>query len=285
VFGARRTLMLGELDSILQLKNDCATVYLEGQLRTRYASLFTLLREDGRTTEDLQVDHSHSNEFEDDEAVAEDITGLLARGLDIESDPLTTEVDLPRSIRDFFKEANGKHATVGIDVQESEITITKALLSMICDDQKWQEWNKNTLATYASRYWQDHLTSINLSLVPDDDKRIIGNYLILMLREDAVALRWGGKTGAVADNFIYKRENVDAIQKWLSDEAVTKDYSEEHKSWIASLYPATEADLMDNAIRAFAKECLQKITWWPEIVFKGLQAHVLLVCVSCMRVF
>jgi hypothetical protein len=279
VFGARRTLMLGELDSILQLKNDCATVYLEGQLRTRYASLFTLLREDGRTTEDLQVDHSHSNELEDDEAVAEDITGLLARGLDIESDPLTTEVDLPRSIRDFFKEANGKHATVGIDVQESEITITKALLSMICDDQKWQEWNKNTLATYASRYWQDHLTSINLPLVPDDDKRIIGNYLILMLREDAVALRWGGKTGAIADNFIYKRENVDAIQKWFSDEAVTMDYSEEYKSWIASLYPATEADLMDNAIRAFAKECLQKITWSPEIVFKGLQAHVLLVCV------
>jgi hypothetical protein len=259
------------------LKNDCATVYLEGQLRTRYASLFMLLREDGRTTEDLQVDHSHSHEFEDDEAVTEDITGLLARGLDIESDPLTTEVDLSRSIRDFFKEANGKHAPVGVDVQESEITITKALLSLICDDEKWQKWNTNNLATYASRYWQDHLTSINLSLAPDDDKRIIGNYLILMLRKDAVVLRWGAKTGAVADNFIYKRENVDAIQKWFLDEAVTTDYSEEHKSWIASLYPATEADLMDNTIRTFAEECLYK-NWLPEIVFKGLQAHISLVC-------
>ena len=101
---ARRPFNLGELEDIMKLTGpeNSSIVYLEGLLRKRHASFFTVNREDGRTTEDLLMDHSVDVATDDEETLGQHVavahshdTGLaddFGEDMDIESDPSTTEV-------------------------------------------------------------------------------------------------------------------------------------------------------------------------------------------------
>ena len=101
---ARRPFTLGELEDIMKLTGAESgnIVYLEGLLRKRHASFFTVNREDGRTTEDLLMDHSTDIATDDEEPQGQhgvfkhthdtDLADDFGEDLDIESDPKTTEV-------------------------------------------------------------------------------------------------------------------------------------------------------------------------------------------------
>jgi hypothetical protein len=161
---AKRPFKLGELEDVLKFcsKDGEGVVYLEGELRKRYASFFNVNREDGRSTEDLQMEQVVLNADDDDAGeiavklvhhdagTAED----FGEAMDIDSDPRTTEITLSHaSFGDFFR----RHRTAegsGTDWSLWNLKIVKHLLRMLCDKEVLEKWKSNPLSGYASCYWR-----------------------------------------------------------------------------------------------------------------------------------
>ena len=93
---------------------------------------------------------------------------------------------------------------------------------------------------------------------------MIGKWLFTMLRNDVAVTRFAAKA-----SLPHKLGSFDAVQKWFSGGLVLETYSDNEKPWIASLYPATEADLIGNVMHILEKEAFHG--WWlPEVAIKGL---------------
>ena len=109
IAAADRPLQLQEVKAVVQLKNEDGeeNLILEEYLRTTYASLFSLAREDGMTTADLQS--GSSPEATGDELVSTaDGRDDVDHPTDFDYDPYTTTVAFCHaSIGDYFR--NSEH--------------------------------------------------------------------------------------------------------------------------------------------------------------------------------
>lgn len=164
----KRPFKLGELEDVLKLTSSEGegVVYLEGELRKRYASFFNVNREDGRTTEDLQTEHLVATADDDETSMTAGevavklvnhdagLTEDFGEAMDIDSDPRTTEITLSHaSFGDFFR----RHRTAegsGTDWSMWNLRIVKHLLKMLCDKEMLKKWGSNSLSGYASCYWR-----------------------------------------------------------------------------------------------------------------------------------
>lgn len=286
---AKRPFKLGELESILKLTSDEgeSVVYLEGELRKRYASFFNVNREDGRSTEDLQIEHLLLIADDDDPAVAnaeagtlvDHDTGLLddfGEDMDIDSNPITTEVTLSHaSFGDFFR----KHRAAvgnGTDFSQWSMQITRHLLRILCDKETPQKWKDNvysldSLSTYAAVYWQDHLKDIDFENASHEDRTEIGQRLISMFRHEDTLRIWCG-TAVNMDSFrqawIYKDENTEIVGRWLGMVS-------------SQLQEADITNLMGNVIECLARVWLKKDGLkvpYPEYAFMAIRAYQAKVC-------
>jgi hypothetical protein len=286
---AKRPFSLGELERILRLTSDDgeSVVYLEGELRKRYASFFNVNREDGRSTEDLQMEHLLVLAEEDDPTgvtgeaikVVNHDTGLIddfGEDMDIDSNPVTTEVTLAHaSFGDFFRKprAAGKNST---DISLWSLQITKHLLRLLCEEETPERWNNNsfsldTLSTYAAVYWQDHLRDVDFDNASHEDRTEIGQKLISMFRHEDTLRMWGGtaiNTNQFRQAWVYTDDNIETAKNWLGT--------------VSSQLPEGDnPDLMSDVIDCFSRAWLKKgglELGWPERSFMAIRAYQVKVC-------
>jgi hypothetical protein len=282
---AQRPLTLGELDDVMKMKSKDGTgiIDLEGQLRNRFASFFSVNREDGLSTNDLQkslmryfVDNE--NENIEGEAGHDDSTeDELDAEMEIQSDLLTTEVTLAHaSIGDYLRDETEMNKTaVGIDINQSHIYITITLVSLISDQSLFEKWKETEFMSYACNHWQDHLRSIKIDAVDKTTKAKITANLLNMIRDATIASRWMSKQWTLEKTWFNQDRNRSRLRDWLENAQadIPDKISEVDLEWIRSLYPKTHADVMDLAAEIVAKEWLRSHSWDRAMMYRCLRAY------------
>ena len=285
---AKRPLTLGELDDIMKLKSKDGTgiIDLEASLRKRFASFFAVKREDGLSTDELQrglirqyVDNEpNDDDGEQDVSSEGDLDDEFDADMEIVSDPLTTEVTLAHaSIGDYFRdETEVKTTAVGVDINHSRAAITVTLMSIISDNDLFEEWKNTAFASYACNHWQDHLASIRMDAVDLSTTLKITSYLLAMIRNSEVVSRWMAKQRTLEKTWFYHDGNRSTIRRWLcgAKADIQGKVSEGDIQWIDSLYPQSNADVMDLAAKIATTEWLKGYMWDHVVMFRCLRAHI-----------
>jgi len=275
---AKEPLSLGSLEIVMKLTSPDGegVIYLEGQLRKRYASFFSLDREDGRTTEDLLMERSVDmvegddlkldSDFVDHDTGAE---GDFGEEMDIESNRTTTEVTLAHASFSSFFHHNTPTCKVGVNINASEVSITKTLLKVISDAQTWQKWRSEDISTYAAVYWQDHLGSINLEKVDERDRDEICQLVISIIRGESM-LNWAGRSDSLREDWCFKQSNLSTVKNWLKSGRIL----ESDRAWVESLYPNSSAEILDELVSKMVTQWLEETTWpYPAQVFKFIASY------------
>ena len=244
-----------------------------GELRNRYASFFTLTREDGRTTEDLQRIHlelPHFSNHDVDRGTYDSHFSIRDLGEnnfsnDAEavkkSDPETTMVSFAHaSIGDFFRQdSGGKVAGVGIDIHETRVSVAKTCLNFWCSDTVWKNWQDNKIVRYASENWPRHLDDIDLRIISNEAKHEVGILLMKTIREEVCIKRWSPKTFQGEQTWLYSETCSSTIARWFKDELVALCFDDSDKEWVASL--SSDTEVFVPVIIAIATEWLKNMTW------------------------
>lgn len=279
---AKRPFMLGELEDILKLtsKDGEGVVYLEGELRKRYASFFNVNREDGRSTEELQTEHLVLTAEDDDTTLAagEVVVKLVnhdsgaiedfGEEMDIDSNPLTTEITLSHaSFGDFFRQ----HRTTegpGTDLSLWNLRIVRHLLKILCDKELLKQWRSNTLLAYASGYWADHLRDVDFDSVTEEDRVEIGHMLILMFHDHDIVMTWGPcaiNMDLFRQSWIYSDENGIVMSQWLK--AVPAELTEEKRaSHLTFLIDTLASAWLQRSDLNFAEKSFMVIKAYEDMV-------------------
>ncbi len=174
---AQRPLELGELDAILRLQSQEGEGMLsfEDALRGRFASFFSLTRQDGLSTGELQsmprnvVDSDDEQEDTVHEKRFDDVESVTV----FDSNPRTTEVTFCHaSIGDFFRdESEGKvsagdgYPVIVVDFNQARISVLKKCLELFCVDELVDQLQNGgrSLVYYARYKWQAHLLAVDPS--------------------------------------------------------------------------------------------------------------------------
>jgi hypothetical protein len=181
---------LRQLDTILKLKSPegDGVLFLEGKLRGQFASFFTLVREDGLSTADLQAEEPRSaisrkaDETNDDDG--------------FDSNPRTTRVVFSHaSIGDFFRgndrgKARAGHddPQIGVNIVEAKVCVLNTCLGLTCNPG-WstQISDDFDMLLYSGRYWPLHLgeaLGIRDKVDPNKQKET-GRLLVRAMRDEA----------------------------------------------------------------------------------------------------
>ena len=279
---AGRPLKLGELDTILRLESASGDglFSLESALRTQFAALFTLTREDGLTTADLQHIAAQNTDFANAEGQgAEDPELERLYGETItESDPFTTVVTFCHaSVGDFFRhEAEGRISagecfpTIGIDFIEAKISICRTCLALLCSgSSQSQAQDTNDIVRYAADMWYYHLSILEHSNTSRENRQAIGKSLIRMLRDERAIALWAG---SVSHLFFCKRSLM-TILLWLEDASVSQVLSVEEHDWMEESLKSP-ASIFTTVTSFIAAQWLQHSYWVAETCFTIVHASI-----------
>ncbi|OBT68654.1 hypothetical protein VE03_01721 [Pseudogymnoascus sp. 23342-1-I1] len=257
-----RPLKLAEINSVLKWRSESGEgmIGLERSLRTQFASFFTLIRQDGLNTADLQrlksgtetpstdedgavYSLSASEEEEWDEAEDES-----------DSDPLTTEVTFSHaSFGDFFRDekegpvSGGQHILpVGVNIRSARIRVFCACLGIIsCEPGGPKEPVALELRSYAASAWLELLQEIDITKTSEEDKETIAHGLMSVLtRSPGLAdVRWNIQ--------LTSRKSLDLLKLWLE-----KSPTPEINKWYSQATAENDADLISDVIRRIGKRWL-----------------------------
>ena len=293
---AQRRLTLAEMKEILNKKHredssetedieldyDEEMLQFESRLRKRYASLFTLIREDGLSTDDLKAEmeaRSKVLESVNEKKVdhtTDDGYAAPAPTPRMMSSP-TTEIAIAHtSIRDFFHREK-KTSEVGVDIQTSHESITLQLLEILCDLKA----PKGALFHYASNLWQKHLSHCRLKTMGAGKKRKLGPLIVKIFRHYDTCMRWVGELQSLWNIWTLNKENQDRVQEWLRDPDVSKDLSEEERSWALDLGRQPENNLISVPYQVAITEWLRKFDWLPIPCYENAAAYMKMI--DCLR--
>jgi tetratricopeptide (TPR) repeat protein len=232
---------LGEIEAILRLKSPegDGMIDLEGALRRQWASFFSLDREDGLTTADLENGSADLNAFNwsadkdqqcDYETTKEDY--LMA----FNSKKDTTTVNFCHaSIGDFFRnDSEGKiaptetHIGVGVNYHEANAHILSIYLRLITNSDFATKANDSGhMLQYAARHWGDHLLTTSLSNCSLENRREIAKMLLTVFRSEESISKWLGES-----DWALTTATIRAVQQWWQEQDVLELLSLEEKEFI-----------------------------------------------------
>ncbi|KAI9769862.1 MAG: hypothetical protein M1839_003581 [Geoglossum umbratile] len=266
---ARSPLKLGELDALLKLRSEDGEgmFYLEGMLRKQYASFFSLIREDGLSTADLQNPHEMPADSDGDQEAEEEGLDDIENTTDFHSNPSTTEVTLCHaSIGDFFRDqtkgkvsAGDGYPMIGVNFDEAEVSVLKTCLSLFCDEKLAEKAKVSpSLMRYPTNNWQHHLRTADPAKASPTDRREIVGLLASMFRSELSMKSFAGNITWA----FFVEDNVKMIRRWLDYPDIQDDLSTEDREWIRSTSEAP-ADTFLPLVRYVAQRWLQDIWWSP----------------------
>jgi tetratricopeptide (TPR) repeat protein len=247
---ALRPFKLGEIETILRLKSPEGEgmIYLEGMLRKQFASFFTLNRDDGLTTAELQNPHRYKDDSDDQEEEGEKREAFedVENETDFDSNKETTEVTFCHaSIGDFLRDENqGKvsagdgHIPIGVDYHDGKVHVLKTCLRLLCDLESMKKFEGTTAFTqkYVCEYWPVHLRSIELSRVKLEDRKEIASTLAKMFSQEDFMEPWTDLKAWHCSN-----ESLKLVRQWWEDKEVVDSLHQEERDFVTltSSSPAT----------------------------------------------
>ncbi|GFG13412.1 hypothetical protein IFM61392_07918 [Aspergillus lentulus] len=285
---------LADIEAILRLKSPegDGMIDLEGALRRQWASFFTLHREDGLTTAELEngpinlnaLDWSADEEKQDvaDAVTSDDMDFFM----DFSSKKDTTTVTFCHaSIGDFFREeSEGKvsakegHIAVGVNCHEAKVHILKTYLRLMTDPEFATKANDSGhLLRYAARNWGRHLLTISPSECSLEDKREIAKMLLTAFRSEESVSNWLGE-----NDWALPTATINAVRQWWQEQDVLEFLSPEEKEFIS-----TTEDEPVNLFKPMAMFCIKRwlwedlpnpvpmasIVWRYQMLIKGEESH------------
>ncbi|KAF7623645.1 NACHT and TPR domain protein [Aspergillus flavus] len=243
---SRQPLTLAEVESILKLKSPegDGMIYPEGALRRQFASFFSLNREDGLTTAELQIMSTNRNGLDEsdeegegrnaDEDAFEDVENFT----DFDSHKETTTVTFCHaSIGDFFRDqTEGKvsdeesHVPVGVDYLHAKAHVLKTFLRIFTDKEFTKKADDGEhMLRHAAENWVHHLLTTHASDCSLEDRRDIAKMLLVALTSEESITGWIGYRGWVSTE-----ANIRAIRQWWEDEEVLESLTPDEQEFISS---------------------------------------------------
>ena len=237
----KRPLSLAELDIILRLRSAEREPVpdLEERLRGLFASFFTLIRSDGKATEDLVREMANEDSVDvatlsdaplDNTTAPCDLEGdeFSARGFDSEFRSTTVRFS-HASIKDYLLQ-EGAPATrkysedlvVGIDLAKSEGHILKTCLTVLADKDHEEKFGRPNLREYAASNFLKHLCILDRSQMHADDKIVIIKALYDIFNERDYIKLWVDSTTDCQTIFLRllleETQHTDCVRQWFGDE-------------------------------------------------------------------
>ncbi|KAF7586870.1 hypothetical protein BBP40_008217 [Aspergillus hancockii] len=258
---------LAEVEAILRLKSPegDGMIDLEGALRRQWASFFTLHREDGLTTAELENGLAHLDGFDgsdDDEKLgADEASEDMDYFMDFNSKTDTTTVTFCHaSIGDFLRDeledkvsAKEGHIAVGVNYLEAKAHIQKSYLRLITDPEFATKANDSGhMLRYAARHWGHHLLTTVPSECSLEDKREIAKMLLTVFRSEESMLNWLGE-----NDWALPTAAIKAVRQWWQEQDVLEFLSPEEKEFIS-----TTEDEPVNTFKPVVMFCAK--TWLRE---------------------
>ncbi|PLB46320.1 hypothetical protein P170DRAFT_429441 [Aspergillus steynii IBT 23096] len=272
---AQRPLTLGELDALLRIRSaeGDGVFNLENMLRKQYASFFTLVREDGLTTADLQGDSSGLYKVESERINDEGLEDI-ENETDFDSSPSTTNVVFCHaSIGDFFRDSTrgkvpggGDCTPLGVQIVEARVHTLKFCLEMVCGLRApLDPEDSESMESYALSAWDDHLLQAVpfIEQIAPSDKQAIALLLVKMFRDETVTKCW---LSHKPSDFV-TRDSLDPIVAFLTDRASRETLDDETKEWLLCVIDQP-GELYRSAATLAAKEWLREDNWDPEVCVK-----------------
>ncbi|OBT44078.1 hypothetical protein VE00_04518 [Pseudogymnoascus sp. WSF 3629] len=257
-----RPLKLEEINSVLKWRSDSGEgmIGLERSLRTQFASFFTLIRQDGLSTADLQKLRHGAETLSIDEdrklcsqSASEDEDWDGAED-ESDSDPLTTEVTFSHaSFGDFFHDENegpvsGGQNTLpaGVDIRNARVRVFCACLDiMSCEPGSPKEPVALELRSYVASVWLELLRKIDITKTSEEDKKAIADGLMSVLTKSP------GLADVNWNTQLTNRKSLDLLKVWLGSSPAP-----EIKEWYSLATAENDADLIADVIRRIGKRWL-----------------------------
>ncbi|KAJ6009081.1 hypothetical protein N7522_004097 [Penicillium canescens] len=256
---------LGELEAILRLKSSegDGMIDLEGALRRQWASFFSLDREDGLTTAELENGSAHLDVF--DWKADEDRQDVYKSSdedyfMEFNSKKDTTTVTFCHaSIVDFFRdELEGKvsaargHIGVGVDYQVAKVHILKTYLRLITNpDIAAKASDSGQMLRHAARHWGDHLPTTLPTKGSPEDRREIAKMLLVAFRSEKSMSSWLGEY-----NWALSTATIKAVRQWWQEQEILESLSPEEKEFIST----TEEEPV-SLFKPMVMYCIKRWLW------------------------
>ncbi|KAL4931965.1 NACHT and TPR domain protein [Aspergillus undulatus] len=263
---SQHPLTLHEIEEILKLKSPegDGMIYLEGALRGRFAAFFSVDRDDGLTTAELQnmatrpdlFGGSDDGKRDEDEEVFEDVENFT----DFNSDGLTSTVRLSHaSIGDFLRdETQGKVSAgegffaVGVNYREAKAHVLKTCLRLFTDPYLPYLGDYMWISNHAALNWAYHLSVAQPSECSSDDREIIAKMLLEMFRDEEVMTIWIDPCSRDC-SWLPTEANLQAIRSWWKADGVVATLTQDEQDFISS----TEAEPI-TAFKPLVMFCVKK---------------------------
>jgi tetratricopeptide (TPR) repeat protein len=279
---ALRPFQLGEIETILRLKSPEGEgmIYPEGALRKAFASFFSLNREDGLTTAELQNPHRYKSDSDDEAQEGKREEGFedVENETDFDSNKETTEVTFCHaSIGDFFRdETQGKvsagdgHIPIGVDYHEAKVYVLKTCLRLLCDSEfaKKAEGTAAFTEKYVSEYWPAHLRSLELSKVKLEDRKEIASMLAKMFSQEDVMAAWTYRKAWHCNN-----DSLKLIRQWWEDPKVVDSLPDEERNFVTST-GSSPATTFKPAAMIYAQKWLDQQNWTPSYCAAAVVSYI-----------
>ncbi|KAJ5598042.1 NACHT and TPR domain protein [Penicillium hordei] len=281
---------LADLEAILRLRSPegDGMIDLEGALRRQWASFFTLDREDGLTTAELENGSANMDVFDwDGNQEKQDAydSSYDDYFVDFNSKKRTTTVTFCHaSIGDFLRDesegkvcATGDRIGVGVNYHEAKAHILKTYLRLITNADFATKANNSYTLEHTARNWCDHLlTTIPSKCSPENRREVMKMVLIAFRSEESIS-RWiWGNVLALST------ATIKAVRQWWQDQDVREFLSLEEKEFIST----TEGNPVNLfkpvamfCVKAWLREDLASpglmasIVWRYQMLVKGEEVH------------
>jgi tetratricopeptide (TPR) repeat protein len=257
---------LAEIEAILRLKSPegDGMIDLEGAVRRQWASFFTLHREDGLTTAELENGSAHLHapgwSADEEKQGADDISEDMDYFMGFNSKKDTTTVAFCHaSIGDFLRdESEGKmsaeegHIGVGVNYHEAKAHILKTYLRLITDPEFATKANDSGhMLRYAARHWGHLLLTTFPSECSLEDKREIAKMLLTAFRAEESMSNWLGE-----NDWAFPTATIKAVRQWWQEEDFLEFLSPEEKKFIST----TEGEPV-NSFKPMVMFCIKRWLW------------------------
>ncbi|KAJ5819255.1 NACHT and TPR domain protein [Penicillium riverlandense] len=256
---------LAEIEAVLRLKSPegDGMIDLEGALRRQWASFFSLDREDGLTTAELEDGSADLDAFDwrteeekQDEYESPEEDYFMAFNSKKDT---TTVTFCHASIGDFFRDelegkvsATGGHIGVGVNYNEAKVHILLTYLRLITNpDFATKADDSGRMLRHAAQHWGDHLLTTFPSKGSTEDRREIAKMLLTAFRSEESMSNWLGGNDWALSTAIIK-----AVRQWWQEQDVQEFLSPEEKEFIS-----TTVEEPANLLKPMVMFCIKRWLW------------------------
>ncbi len=287
---AKRPLLLGEINTIVRFDkpNHEENKLLEEDIRGKFATFFTLYRQDRLTTKILTAqaweryraavrtsdapEHRSHDEYDEED---ED----FGPGLNFYSDLKTTELQFSdEKFREYMNletdPATRKFPVIpeiGLEKNRSHYKILMSCLAALCDMEHETTYGASNLLNYSADHWGAHFMALETTKLTVPDQRALAANLVKLYNERASLIVWvrsNTDDKMFLKNYLCNGQLTEKLCKFLSLQATTAESQESLPMKSLSVSGTT-------LLQPFADYCFLQ---WLSPAVKGTAVKIWIFC-------